>query len=358
MKLKRISIVVSLILSVCMLSGCMGLHAGININEDGSGTFAAFSGFTKETLISFSVGEGETMTDEEFAALIEEDEYVTKEIDGVMYYGEYEEVEFANLEELNTYLNTNEDGTISEIYVLDMDDNGDFTFTINAMEDMSGSNAELEGLDLTEEELEELLSTMKFVFEVSFPKNIYQVSGDVNGITIDGKVLILDLMEMDANYVDGAVYKFSTIPTVVEEKPESVFNDVPTAFWGYKAIEDLHKHGIINGVGNNNFAPNENMTYAQFCQIMYNMFDGTIIYENSTYWAANAIRYCIINGAVEDMGAISPELYNVPISREAAVGGFMKLVVAEFDNSNVSSEIIPDFDKIDSKYQDYIFLSL
>lgn len=42
------------------------------------------------------------------------------------------------------------------------------------------------------------------------------------------------------------------------------FSDVPTSHWAYSSIKWCADNGIVNGVGNNKFAPNDTLTGAQF----------------------------------------------------------------------------------------------
>ena len=42
------------------------------------------------------------------------------------------------------------------------------------------------------------------------------------------------------------------------------FSDVTPDYWGYGAVENSYKLGIMNGIGDNLFAPEENVTSAQF----------------------------------------------------------------------------------------------
>lgn len=46
------------------------------------------------------------------------------------------------------------------------------------------------------------------------------------------------------------------------------FNDVPSSFWGYKAIAALSADGIINGYAGNVFKPNNGLTRAEFSAIL------------------------------------------------------------------------------------------
>ena len=46
------------------------------------------------------------------------------------------------------------------------------------------------------------------------------------------------------------------------------FDDVPSTHWGYGAAVKAQQLGIVNGVGNNNFAPDDKVTATQFATMV------------------------------------------------------------------------------------------
>ena len=50
------------------------------------------------------------------------------------------------------------------------------------------------------------------------------------------------------------------------------FSDVPKSFWGYASIEQAAEHKWISGNPDGTFAPNANVTYAQFCVMLVSAF--------------------------------------------------------------------------------------
>lgn len=93
------------------------------------------------------------------------------------------------------------------------------------------------------------------------------------------------------------------------------FSDVPAAFWAYTYVEEACTKGFISGVGGGLFAPEQEVTYAQFatmlvrgffnsdylayggvsepwyipfCEVASNLglFDGTICYKTESGWDA------------------------------------------------------------------------
>ena len=50
------------------------------------------------------------------------------------------------------------------------------------------------------------------------------------------------------------------------------FTDVPKSFWGYMSIEKAAENKWISGNPDGTFAPNANVTYAQFCVMLVSAF--------------------------------------------------------------------------------------
>lgn len=62
-----------------------------------------------------------------------------------------------------------------------------------------------------------------------------------------------------------------------EEEPtqtetETAFSDVPKEHWAWQAVEYLHHKGIVNGIGEKTFAPDESVTREQFVTMLFRAF--------------------------------------------------------------------------------------
>lgn len=66
----------------------------------------------------------------------------------------------------------------------------------------------------------------------------------------------------------GAVYMPGTTESEAEENPASVFDDLGSVEWAKEAIEYLYKKGVVNGVGDGLFSPNNNVTRAEFIKMI------------------------------------------------------------------------------------------
>lgn len=58
------------------------------------------------------------------------------------------------------------------------------------------------------------------------------------------------------------------IPGSVTPPANNVFSDMEGFDWAKEAVEYLHKKGIVNGTGNSNFSPKENVTREQFTKMI------------------------------------------------------------------------------------------
>ena len=61
-----------------------------------------------------------------------------------------------------------------------------------------------------------------------------------------------------------------TTPTTPDtpDQSDAVFSDVPATHWAYASVMELQKRGIINGVQKGIFAPNAEVTRAQFMKML------------------------------------------------------------------------------------------
>ena len=106
------------------------------------------------------------------------------------------------------------------------------------------------------------------------------------------------------------------------EAAEAAFTDVPADMWCSRYISTIAKAGIVAGVGNGCFYPNDKLTWAQIltvlsrftepkaCALQHIQYDG---------WAVEAVQTAVALGWIEDSADFAP---NAIVSR----GDFMQLV--------------------------------
>ena len=86
---------------------------------------------------------------------------------------------------------------------------------------------------------------------------------------------------------------------------ENPFSDVTENNWFFDAVKYVNQSGIINGVSDNKFAPNENTSRAMIAQILYNIADKPTVTANTPFadvkansWYSNAINWAYQNNII------------------------------------------------------------
>lgn len=381
-KLKIVSLILTIALSCSLFTGCVGNVGEIKINENGSGSVKVSFGFEENIYKSLQ----ESMT-EDGGEVTENPDNETFTYNGVTYIGTVTESNFSNLDELNELLvSTDEENSSGGMNVetgamtFSKGSNGEIVYVLKTTAE-TGNTSEIESqysesltsegsveMDAeTEAALEEMMKTMAVVFEITFPYDVEMTKGDkIDGITINGKELKIDFIKA-GEVLEGkeVEYKFVASPNgktepVVEPNPEknTGFTDVKNDAWYYKAVNALSEGGLVAGVGNNKFAPQDTLTYAQFCQIVARA-EGLETGEANGYWAYKAIKSCREKGYIVDLGDYTPANYDIPMPREAAVAGMFRAKATEYySNGKVGTSIkdtdIPDYKSIDDNYKNDI----
>lgn len=123
-----------------------------------------------------------------------------------------------------------------------------------------------------------------------------------------------ELMLMDEN---GGKYSFTMPKSKVSviavfqpaEKPwNNPFQDITADMWYYDAVRFVNKNSLMNGIGNDLFAPNSSLSRAQLAQILYNR-EGRPAAENAPFadvsneaWYNNAVAWAAEKGIVSGYG--------------------------------------------------------
>lgn len=381
-KLKIVSLILTIALACSLFTGCVGNVGEIKINENGSGSVKVSFGFEENIYKSLQ----ESMT-EDGGEVTENPDNETFTYNGVTYIGTVTESNFSNLDELNELLvSTDEENSSGGMNVetgamtFSKGSNGEIVYVLKTTAE-TGNTSEIESqysesltsegsveMDAeTEAALEEMMKTMAVVFEITFPYDVEMTKGDkIDGITINGKELKIDFIKA-GEVLEGkeVEYKFVASPNektepVVEPNLEknTGFTDVKNDAWYYKAVNALSEGGLVAGVGNNKFAPQDTLTYAQFCQIVARA-EGLETGEANGYWAYKAIKSCREKGYIVDLGDYTPANYDIPMPREAAVAGMFRAKATEYySNGKVGTSIkdtdIPDYKSIDDNYKNDI----
>ena len=111
----------------------------------------------------------------------------------------------------------------------------------------------------------------------------------------------------------------SLMPMTAFAAPGSTFDDV-SDHWGKDAIERWAGYGVVNGDGTGNFAPDKQMTRAEFATMLANMMGYTAKASNSfadvndSDWFADAILKLAAAGVIQGSNGMANP--NAPITRQ------------------------------------------
>ena len=138
------------------------------------------------------------------------------------------------------------------------------------------------------------------------------------------------------------------------------FMDVPANHWAAASINKMAEGGLIAGYGNNRYGLNDKLTIDQMATIIARA-KGQSTTPQGSYWAYRAVDYCVNDlkclpklGAIWD-GGLFTEVCTRELAYYMLVTGLGKGPDSEApDAPSVTAADIPDFDQIDSQYQDAI----
>jgi hypothetical protein len=101
-----------------------------------------------------------------------------------------------------------------------------------------------------------------------------------------------------------------------KNSPTLPFTDVSNEHWAFKAIRHCYSAGLINGVDETHFAPEQYLTKAQICQVIYKLakkyaaINGEKFVDimetlrchdvSNEHWAYKAINYCCAKKIIEE----------------------------------------------------------
>ncbi len=180
----------------------------------------------------------------------------------------------------------------------------------------------------------------------STPDEGYRVADvKVNGVSY-GKGNVITVPSVNENL---------TIEVVFKEKWDCPFADVNEEDWFYDTVERAYKQGLMNGVSDTLFAPDGNITRGMFVTVLYRM-DGeptasepnfvdvpvNEYYANAVSWAnANGIVYGVSETEYAPNDNITREQMAAILHRYAKYKGYD---VSVGEDTNILS--YKDFDKL------------
>lgn len=132
------------------------------------------------------------------------------------------------------------------------------------------------------------------------------------------------------------------------------FTDVRAGHWAYQPIQKMADRGVIQGVGDNIFAPNDNVTGAEFITMLIRAFynDDTITAQQNTSsnWSAPYINLAnslnLLNGVTANNNAMNRAdmaevIYNFLVQKDITIPG----------DNEIQKVIIPDIGTLSTEQQ-------
>ena len=117
-----------------------------------------------------------------------------------------------------------------------------------------------------------------------------------------------DVRSKSAIFTTGhlSLYFVGYDPTAVWVNP---FSDVAEGAWYYDAVRYASENGLMGGYGNGKFGPNDNLSRAQFAQILFNKEGRPVVNYLLRYndvvdgaWYTEAVRWATSQGVVSGYG--------------------------------------------------------
>ena len=65
--------------------------------------------------------------------------------------------------------------------------------------------------------------------------------------------------------------------TIPASAVTTTFTDVPSSYWGYSYITEAASKGLVSGIGNQQYGPEQTLTQTQFVTMVCNMFYSTAV---------------------------------------------------------------------------------
>lgn len=136
------------------------------------------------------------------------------------------------------------------------------------------------------------------------------------------------------------------------DKSALSFNDVYRKYWGYKQIQHCFSAGFFVGISDTEFGVSDNMTRAQFCQMIYQIFknDDTVMTQHkqasfsdvaTDAWYFKAVTICAESEIVSGMGdgTFNPDS---PIKREDVAVIMMRILLGPTGADSVDINALVD----------------
>lgn len=109
---------------------------------------------------------------------------------------------------------------------------------------------------------------------------------------------------MKNKFISFLLASVMAVSMVVPVQAADTFKDVPRSHWAHDAIEKMADEGIVSGVGNGNFKPNDYVTTAQFVSMLMRMFFAEEMAKDTAeygIWYGKVLQWAAENGLLNKM---------------------------------------------------------
>lgn len=145
--------------------------------------------------------------------------------------------------------------------------------------------------------------------------------------------------------IDGVTSSVATLTVTGAAKPDIPlpFTDVPLTAWYYNDVKTAYQSGLINGINDTIFAPDNNLTYAEAVKLaacMHQLYTtGSVTLTNGVPWYQSYADYAKANGIIS-----ADYNWNAPATRSVYMDIFAHaLPAATFTViNNIADGAIPD----------------
>ena len=117
-----------------------------------------------------------------------------------------------------------------------------------------------------------------------------------------------------------------TLPEEPEpEQPAQTFTDVTPDAWYYSFVETVAEKGLFAGNGDGTFAPENNMTYAEFLAVLFQFSGDTLPANSGPNWYDNHVQWAKNSGVIPSamLAGFDPEAAITRQDMAALFGSFL-----------------------------------
>ncbi|MGM9639996.1 MAG: S-layer homology domain-containing protein, partial [Faecousia sp.] len=135
------------------------------------------------------------------------------------------------------------------------------------------------------------------------------------------------------------------IPATGENCPSKAFKDLADNQWYHEGVDFVLDKGLMNGMSEDVFAPNDNMTRAQLVMVLYRMAGSPEAKEAASFkdvaetaWYAKAVAWAVENGITTGVSAdyFQP---NALVTREQMVTFFARFAALNGQDVEVEGDL-------------------